>query len=893
MTLSAGVRLGPYEILTPLGAGGMGEVYRARDTRLDRTVAIKVLPSHLSSSAEVRQRFEREAKTISQLSHPHICALYDVGHQDSVEYLVMEYLEGETLAERLARGPLPLEQMLRYGIEIAGALDVAHRQGIVHRDLKPGNVMLTKSGVKLLDFGLAKAVAPVSSTPLTALPTMTGSPNLTAEGTILGTFQYMAPEQLEGKEADARTDIFAFGALLYEMAAGEKAFSGASQASLISAIMTAEPPSVCSLRPVAPVALDHVIRACLAKDPENRWQMARDVTLELQWIERSSAEASAQTVGRRSHSALLAWGVAALSLAAAIAVFAASRRNVSRREILRAFIPPPPNTSFHFLEANCGPVAVSPDGRQLAFSAIDAQGTARLWVRPLEAEAAFPIPGTEGAVFPFWSPDGHSLGFFSGGRLETVEASAAAASPRALANVDEARGGSWGPDGTILFCPSNGRPVYRVSSSGGKPVPVTALAQGERNHPWPWFLPDGRRFLFEIRFGQLESSAIYVGSLDSKERRLLLQVDSNVAYSPPGYLLFRKAGRLVAVPFDASSLKITGEAVELAKGIESFPQTGGSIFSASEDLLAFAPASQLRLSRFVWLDRSGKEVGSLGAPANYIGPRLSPDGRHLAVSITENLAIPPNVWLYDTRLGTGTRLTHRSRASLGPVFSPDGSRVVFFSGAVSGGTWDLFEVEVSHPGTDRPLLQSQWPKFPNDFSPDGQFLLYREFHSETRGDLKFLPLAGDRQPRTFIATPYDEGSGVFSTDGRWVAYTSDESGRNEVHVAAFPDASRRYRVSSGGGSHPRWSRDGRELFYISGKSMMSVPIERQGADLVFGQARTLFEKQLQTYGGTAFYTPSRYDVAEDGRFLVLLRSGEEAPPPLTLVYHWTEMLKNH
>jgi Tol biopolymer transport system component len=869
----------------------MGEVYKARDTRLERTVAIKVLPSHLSSSEEVRQRFEREAKTISQLSHPHICALFDVGNQDGVEYLVMEYLEGETLANRLAKGPLPLEQTLRYGIEIAEALDKAHRQGIVHRDLKPGNVMLTKSGVKLLDFGLAKLRQPRSvpaASPLSALATE--NTPLTAEGMIFGTLQYMSPEQLEGREADARTDIFAFGCVLYEMATGKKAFSGTSQASLISSIMTAEPRPISAVQPMTPPTFDRIARTCFAKDPEKRWQSAHDVGLELQWVERSAAEASAGAVGRRSHSALLAWGVAALSVAAAIAVFAVSRRTASRQEILRAFIPPPPNTYFHFLEANCGPVAVSPDGRRLAFSAIDAQGTARLWLRALDAEAAFPIPGTEGAVFPFWSPDGGSLGFFSGGKLETVEASAAAAPPRVLANVVEARGGSWNRDGTILFCPSNASPVYRVASSGGTAVPVTTLAQDERNHPWPWFLPDGRRFLYEIRFDQLERSAIYLGSLESKEKRLLLQVDSNVVYSPPGYLLFRKAGRLVAVPFDADSLRVKGEAFELAKGIESFPPTGGSIFSASKDLLAFAPESQLRLSRLVWLDRSGKEVGSLGAPANYVSPRLSPDGRQLAVSITESLAIPPDVWLYDSHLGTGTRLTHRSRAALVPVFTPDGSRVVFFSASRTG-VWDLFEVEVSRPGTERPLVQSEWPKYPNDFSPDGQFLLYREFHSETRGDLKFLPLTGDRQPRTFIATPYDEGSGVFSPDGRWVAYTSDESGRNEIHVAAFPDASRRYRVTSGGGSHPRWSRDGRELFYVSGRNMMSVPVEKQEADLAFGQSRTLFEKQLQTYGATAFYQPSRYDVSSDGRFLVLLRAGEEAPPPISLVFNWTELLK--
>jgi eukaryotic-like serine/threonine-protein kinase len=890
MTLSVGTRLGPYEILATIGAGGMGEVYRARDTRLERTVAVKVLPQHLSSSPEVRQRFEREAKTISQLSHPHICALYDIGSQDGVEYLVMEFLEGETLGERLLKGPLPAEQTLRFGIEIVDALNKAHRHGIVHRDLKPGNVMLTKSGVKLLDFGLAKLTAP-SRDPISGLSMMPTTPvgsNLTQEGTILGTLQYMAPEQLEGKEADARTDMFALGAVLYEMATGQKAFSGRSRASLIGAILKDDPPPISTKRMVHP-ALERVVKTCLAKDPDERWQAAGDVALELRWIERSDSRASAELAGRRKAWALLGWGVAALAIAAAIVTFAASRRQAPRKEIVRAFLPAPPDNYFHFLEANCGPVAVSPDGRRLAFSATDGQETVRLWMRAVDAESAFPIPGTEGALFPFWSPDGRSLGFFSRGRLRTVEASAAAATPRALANVLEARGGSWGPDGTILFCASNASPVYRVSSSGGNPVAVTALAEGERNHPWPWFLPDGRRFLYEIRFGQLERSGIYVGSLDSREKRLLLQTDSSVVYAPPGYLLLRKGGRLVAVPFDAHSLEIKGEAVELSKGVESFPPTGGSIFSASEDLLAFAPESKLRLSRLVWLDRSGKEVGSLGGPANYITPRLSPDGRQLAVSITENLANPPDVWLYDTRMGTGTRLTHRSRAALGPVFSPDGSRVVFFSAV--GGAWDLFEVEISHPETDRPLLQSERPKFPNDLSPDGQFLLYREYNSDSRGDLKFLPLAGDRKPRTFIATPYDEGGGVFSPDGRWVAYMSDETGRNEVHVAAFPDGSRRYRVTSGGGAHPRWSRDGRELFYVSGKSMMSVPVEKQGADLTFGQSRSLFEKQLQTFGATGFYQASRYDVSADGRFLVVLRASEESPPPLTLIFNWTEMLR--
>jgi eukaryotic-like serine/threonine-protein kinase len=863
----------------------MGEVYKARDTRLDRTVAIKVLPQRLSPSPEIRERFEREAKAIARLSHPHICTLYDVGREGETEFLVMEYLEGETLSDRLVKGPLSLEQTLRYGIEIAGALEKAHRQGIVHRDLKPGNVMITKAGVKLLDFGLAKAIAPAEGPQLTSLPTQ-ASP-VTQAGTVLGTFQYMAPEQLEGKEADARSDIFAFGAVLYEMATGRKAFSGTSQASLISAIMTSEPASISTIQPLTPSALDRVVKCCLAKDAEGRWQSAHDVGIELRWIERSADEASTAAPGKRTIARVLPWVIAALSVLAVIGLFAGGRS--APKQLLRVSLPPPPNSSFYFLEANNGRVAISPDGRRLAFSALDAEGTVRLWVRPLDAEASFPIAGSEGAFLPFWSPDGRSLGFFAQGKLKTVEASATAASPRPLVNVLEARGGSWSADGTILYSPWGAGGLYRVTAQGGDPAPVTRLEGEERDHRWPWFLPGGRRFLYEARYEQAERNAIYVGSLDSKEKRFLLQADSDLAFVPPGFLFFRSGDRLMVSAFDASSLRLSGEAVEVARGIESFPPTSGSIFSASQDLLAFAPHSEARLSRLVWLDRSGRDAGTLGAPANYLGPRLTRDGRHLAVSIIENFARPPDVWLYETNLGTGTRLTHASRVSLMPVFSPDGSKVVFSSNRK--GAWNLYETDVSNPVGDRPVLESTLPKWPCDFTPDGRFLLYREYSSETRGDLKYLPMTGDRKPRSFVATAYDEGSGAFSPSGGWVAYTSDESGRTEVHVTSFPDASRHYRVSSGGGTQPRWSPDGRELFYLSGNKMMSVSVAKQGDDIAFGASQVLFERPFQTFGGTAFNISSRYDVSRDGRILALVRASDQPPPPLTLVFHWTEMLK--
>jgi hypothetical protein len=494
MTLASGSRLGPYEIVSPLGAGGMGEVYRARDTRLERTVAIKVLSSHLSASAEVRQRFEREAKTISQLSHPHICALYDVGHQDGVDYLVMEYLEGDTLADRLAKGPLSLEQTIRFGVQIADALDKAHRQGIVHRDLKPGNVMLTSSGVKLLDFGLAKALFPASSTiGLTALPTQ--APPVTREGAILGTFQYMSPEQVEGREADARTDIFAFGCVIYEMATGKKAFTGATQASLISSILRDDPPPISRLQPVAPRALDRVISTCLAKEPEDRWQTARDVALQLEWIrqERSSPESIAPPPARSKRTAILPWAVAAVGLAIGAFALTSGLRPRPRPRATQAYLLPPPNTTFHLDGANVAPPAVSPNGRRVAFGARDADGSIRLWIRELEALEAYPVPGGDGALFPFWSPDSRSIGFFAKGRLKIVEATRSPPAPRDLADVVEPRGGSWGEDGTILFVPENFSPVMRVAAAGGTPVAATRLdrAAGETSHRWPSFLPGG------------------------------------------------------------------------------------------------------------------------------------------------------------------------------------------------------------------------------------------------------------------------------------------------------------------------------------------------------------------------------------------------------------------
>jgi eukaryotic-like serine/threonine-protein kinase len=886
MTLPPGTRLGPYELTAPIGAGGMGEVYRAKDTRLDRTVAVKVLPSHLTSSAESRQRFEREAKTISQLSHPHICALYDVGREGETDYLVMEYLEGDTLAERLAKGPLPLEATLRYGIEIADALEKAHRQGIVHRDLKPGNVMVTKSGVKLLDFGLAKVLAPVSSvTQFTALPTQ--AVPVTREGSLLGTLQYMAPEQLEGKEADARTDIFAFGAVLYEMATGRKTFSGATQASLIGAILRDEPRSISEVVPLMPRALDRLVKVCLAKDPEDRWQTAQDVGLQLREIarDREHPETAVVRPVRSKASRALPWVVALVALAVgALLGRSALSKKLPRPQVIRSALLPPPNTEFHFADANSGTPAVSPDGTRVAFSARGADDQILLWVRPLDSLDAFSIRGSSGATYPFWSSDGRSLGFFAQGKLKTVEASASAL-PVALAEVEEARGGSWSPNGTIVFSKGYQLPIMRIPASGGSATPATEV-KGRELSRFPTFLPDGRHFLYNVRVQGEEDAGIYVGSLDSKTRREILREHTDVAYVPPGYLLFRRGGRLAAVRFDADRLQVVGDPVDLVENIDYFAATGRTTFGASERALVYSPASDVRLSRLAWFDRTGREVGAVSATGMYVSPRLSPDGRRLAVAAMEQGAVPPDIWVFDTRLGTGTRVP-MPFPDLGPIFSPDGKRIFF--GNSGEGRWNIFARDVSGAGVPTALLPPTAPRWPRDVSPDGNFLLYKELSAATRGDLKVISLSGDPRPRNFIASQFDDGEGAFSPDGRWVAYVSDESGRKEVFVASFPDPSQRIRISSDGGIQPRWSRDGQELYFVSkGETIMAVRFDPSTGAPTAPPAR-LFDAPISYAFGS--HVPLRYDVAPDGRFLIIVRASKDPPPPLVLVLNWQAALK--
>jgi Tol biopolymer transport system component len=863
----------------------MGEVYRARDTRLERTVAIKVLPSHLSENAELKRRFEREARTISALSHPHICALHDVGHQDGTDYLVMEYVEGETLLDRLVRGPLPAEQVLRYGIEIADALDKAHRSGVVHRDLKPGNVMITRSGVKLLDFGLAKAIEAEetsASSSLSLLATRTsaqGSP-LTEKGTILGTFQYMAPEQLEGREADARSDLFAFGAVLYEMATGGKAFTGKTQASLIGAILHTEPPAISSVQPLAPPALDRVVKTCLAKDPEDRWQTARDVMLQLKAIAEGGSQAGvvAPAVAPRRNRERVLWVTNGVTLAAAIALvalFFANRREAPR--LLVSAIEPPEKTSFAF---DNGPPLISPDGRKIAFVAAAPDGRKTLWIRGLDGFSARPVAGTDGATYPFWSPDSRHLAFFAGGKMKKVDPDGG--SPETIADAPYARGGSWSRQGVIVFSPMAADAMYRVSSFGGATTLVTALdeTQGETSHRFPCFLPDGRHFLYVVQVGGGGTQyKAYLGSLDSKERELLFPTASNVIYTP-GYLLFVREESLRAQPFDAGRLRSTGEPFSVADLVQYSSVLGIGGFSVSENgLLTYVGGAAAQPSRLVWVDRAGKEMETVGAPASYWDPRLSHDDRRLAVAI--EASGNSDIWVHDLARKVSTRLTFDPDTDIAPIWSPDDNRIAFAS--YRRGPGDLFQKVATSAGAEELLFASPHRKIPSDWSLDGRWLAYHATQPKTNWNTFVLPLS-DRKPSLYLETPFPEMSSVFSPDGRWLAYVSFESGRSEIYVQPFPRGSGKWQISSSGGWMPAWRRDGSEIFFLSNGKMMAAAV-RVGPGFETEVPKPLFGAQVRSFLGLS---RRQYDVSSDGqRFILNVALEEQASVPITLVQNWT------
>jgi Tol biopolymer transport system component len=886
-----GRQVDAYQIVSHLGTGGMGEVYRARDTKLGRDVAFKVLPRAFTADPDRLARFEREARVLASLNHPHIGAIYGVENSDGIHALVLELVEGETLADRLAKGALPLDRALRLAIQIAGALDTAHRAGIVHRDLKPGNIMLTRIGsasaapiAKLLDFGLAKAGARAVAG---AVPSMrpTAPPSLTAPGTILGTCQYMAPEQLEGREADARTDIFAFGTVLYEMLTGKKAFEGKSHASVSAAIMSSDPAPISALQPLAPPGLDRVVATCLAKDPDERWQSASDLARELKWIAESGMQVSgavprAATARPRAR---LAWAMAAVATAAALGVGALqlARPRPEPAAAVRFQVSPPAGSSL-LRGVGATSQALSPDGRRVVFG-VNTTGGLALAVRSFDAGEAQVLPGTEGGVFPFWSPDSRFIGFRAQGKLKKIDVTGGP--PVTLCDAADGLGGTWNRDGTIVFAPNLTSGLFRISAAGGTPAPVTTLdaAKKEQGHRGPWFLPDGRRFLYVAT----PPITVYVGSLDSEERTPLFASDSQAIYAD-GYLLFMRQGTLLAQSFDAARLRTMGEAFPVAEDVDFNATLAAAAFSASTTGgLTYRTGANPR-TQLTWVDRAGKALGAIGQPGVYRNPALSPDGARLAVNAIDTQHRTQDLWLVELARGVASRFTFDPGNDIYPVWSPDGSRIVFGSDR-EGGVPQLYQKRADGVGIEEPVVTSSLNMLPHGFSPDGRLVLYRAL-VDGRQQIGIVPLVGERMLRLFDPSPSIQGASQVSPDGRWLAYNSNESGRTEVYVQSFPaPGGGKWQISKDGGQFPRWRRDGRELFYIaSDRRLMAVPV-RSATSLDVGAAVPLFEAHL-LQGGLGIRL--QYDVARDGqRFLLNVPVEDAAASSITVVLNWAAGLK--
>jgi len=890
MPLQSGPKLGPYEIQAPAGAGGMGEVYRARDTRLERTVAIKILPAHLAGDAGLRQRLDREAKAVATLSHPNICTLYDVGHQAGVDFLVMEYLEGETLDQRLQRGPLPPEQLLPIAIQIADALERAHKQGIVHRDLKPANIMLTKSGAKLMDFGLAKSTeAPIAS----ALTEMTAeNRKLTAEGTIVGTFQYMAPEQVEGREADVRTDIFAFGEVLYEMATGQPAFSGRTKASLIAAILSADPKPLSALAPMTPPALERVARTCLAKDPEERFQTVHDLKLQLQWIAEGGTQLGvpAPLAHRRKNRERLAW-VSGLVLALLVTGGFLLRERLQRPQVLQFVVVPPEKTDFNF-RGIAGPPALSPDGKLIAFvTTLQGQiGNRSLWLRSLDSVEPHPLAGTEGAAYPFWSPDSRFVGFFAGGKLKKLEVSTGVV--LAICDVAEGRGGAWNQDGVILFGTRDGG-LSRVSAAGGLPLALTTLDKqfNQTSHRFPYFLPDGDHYIY---VAQAPEPHVFWSSLSAPKNLMLGDLNSNVAFVD-GYLLYVREGTLMAQPFSPARGTLSGEPVPIGEQVQYDPQFNFAVFSASKNgEVAYQSGAVDVGTKLMLIDRSGKESLLDQEPAMIESVSLEPSGARVALSIRE-AGTRGDIWLYQLGPKQKFRFTF-DQQSCCPIFSPDGSKLVYESAISKGAASTTLRMKAaSGLGSEQVLMQSSDEFYPTSWSPDGRYVLIERdvLTPKRRWEIWAVPVNTSQPPFLLVKNADSARTPAVSPDGKWLAFAGQDTGRFEIYVVPFrPDPSNptpagKWQVSSGGGLEPQWSRSGKELFYnnTSYTTIFAAEITVKGDTFGVAAPKALFDLNPHPVFSN-FYAP-----APDGQHFYTSVYSQGSAAPFTVTLNWTERLK--
>jgi Tol biopolymer transport system component/tRNA A-37 threonylcarbamoyl transferase component Bud32 len=878
MALTGGMRLGPYEILGAAGAGGMGEVYKARDTRLERTVAVKVLPAHLHDSPDLRQRFEREARVVSSLSHPNICALFDVGQQDGVDFLVMEYLEGETLSDRLARGPMPPAQALKAAIEVAEALDRAHRQGIVHRDLKPGNIMLTKAGAKLMDFGLAKpassalAVGVATDTPTAAI---TNKP-LTAEGTIVGTFQYMSPEQLEGKEADARSDIFSFGAILYEMLTGKRAFEGKTQISVVAAILDKEPEPVSAVQPLAPAALDDVVKTALAKDPEERWQTAHDLKIQLKWIfeGRTSQVGVAPPAAGRKRRRLL-WAAGAAVLAVAFAAAAYYTGGARRQEpMLRSSILLPGGESM----GQEGEAQISPDERWLVFTGVDEHGTSRLWLREISSGKTRLIDGTRGANYPFWSPDSSQIGFFADGKLKKLDL--ANGVTQIVCDAPNGRGGAWAPDGTIVFSPSYVGGLQTVSGAGGTPAELTKTATGQATHRSPAMLPDGEHVMFFSGSDGTNPNGLYVTALKPAGAPQLLLRGESAGQVAGGYLLFVRRSILMAQRFDARHLRVEGEAIPLVPQVRYNIDRWRSDLSATGRFLLTSEQPRVP-SQLTWYSLEGAKLGSVGAPLPApVMLQISPDGKQVVAEVPSEDG--DHIWLFDTAGGTGTPFTTGPGTERYGTWSPDGKQIAFIRDV--GGLYGTLVKSTGADGKESVLVEGDGYVSPGGWSPDGRYFVFIKQGPTTHGvDIWAKPLFGDRKSFPIVQTPADDVLPQISPDGKWLAYVSSQSGVPLLYLTPFPGPGPATPITTAPALGYIWHPGGKEILVVtSDQKLAGIDLSFSGGEVKAGAPHALF-------GGNKIYP---FDISRDGkRLLVAVPTRQESTQAFTLIDNWTEGMK--
>jgi serine/threonine protein kinase len=895
--IAAGTKLGRYEIRSKIGEGGMGEVYRARDTEIGRDVAVKVLPSTFSADKDRLNRFQQEACAAGALNHPNILILHDIGAHNGSPYVVSELLEGETLRKRIAGTPLAQRRAIDYALQIANGLAAAHEKGIIHRDLKPDNIFITNDGrLKILDFGLAKLTQGDGNQQQTDIPTRRVD---TDPGVVMGTVGYMSPEQLKGHAVDQRSDIFSFGAILYEMLSAQRAFHAASAAETMSAILKEDPPELSDTNKTVSPALERLVNHCLEKKPEARFHSARDLAFALEAISGSAvsgptvtttiASSPQERIRKQLPWILTAVSSLALLVALPFAILYFRRAPMApEQELLRFMIALPEKA------LTIGPPSVSPDGHNLVYRLNTEDGKELLWVRPLNSLEARPLAGTEGGVNPFWSPDSRAIGFLAAGKLRRIDLSGGA--PQTICDAPSNAASAWSREGVIIFSRGVADGLYRVPAAGGTPIRITEVdgSLNELEHSWPFFLPDGRHFLYLARNAQSENSAIYAGTIDSKETKRLLKVHSSVAYSPPGYLLFSRDATLMAQAFDANRLELKGEAFPVAEQVVRNPVNGRLMFSVSENGVLALRTGALALNQLIWFDRLGKKLSTLTPPGNYSAPSISPDEKRVALSRVDFQALSTaDIWLIDLERGSQIRFTTDPAADSDPAWSPDATRIAFVS--TRGGLTHLYQKSASGAGVEESLLASRESKFAPEWSPDGRFILYGQVNATTNVDLFFLPLSGERKPEPFLQTTFIEAQGRFSPDGRWVAYVSNETGQFEVYVQSFPPTGAKVAISTGGGSQPKWAADGRELYYYTPeRKLMAVEVSQEGPTFKVGVPRPLFDIRVGGAGVDRGFPGSGYfAAARDGkRFLIAGVAEAVERQQIIVMLNWTAALKH-